>query len=59
MLQILSAKIHHVQKYNRLRFIPKFIFLKARRRDGVESLTILEESEFKVSIDNYNIVPKL
>ena len=32
--------------------IPKFIYLKIRRRDGVESLTILEEGEFKVSIDD-------
>ena len=31
--------------------IPKFIYLKIRRRDGVESLTILEEGEFKVPID--------
>ena len=31
--------------------IPKFIHLKIRRRDGVESLTTLEEGEFKVPID--------
>ena len=31
--------------------IPKFIYLKIRRRDGVESMTILEEGEFKVPID--------
>ena len=31
--------------------IPKFIHLKIRCRDGVESLTILEEGEFKVPID--------
>ena len=31
--------------------IPKFIYLKIRRRDGVEPLTILEEGEFKVAID--------
>ena len=31
--------------------IPKFIHLKIRRRDGVESLTTLEEGEFKVFID--------
>ena len=31
--------------------IPKFIYLKIRRRDGVESLTNLEEGEFKVPID--------
>ena len=31
--------------------IPKFIYLKIRRPDGVESLTTLEEGEFKVSID--------
>ena len=31
--------------------IPKFIYLKIRRRDGIESLTILEEGEFKVPID--------
>ena len=31
--------------------IPTFKHLKIRRRDGVESLTILEEGEFKVPID--------
>ena len=31
--------------------IPKFIYLKFWRRDNVESLTILEEDEFKVPID--------
>ena len=31
--------------------IPKFIYLKIRHRDGVESLTTLEEDEFKVPID--------
>ena len=31
--------------------ILKFIYLKIRRRDGVESLTTLEEGEFKVPID--------
>ena len=31
--------------------IPKFIHIKIRRRDGVESLTTLEEGEFKVPID--------
>ena len=31
--------------------ISKFIYLKIRRRDGVESFTILEEGEFKVPID--------
>ena len=31
--------------------IPKFIHLKIRRRDGVESLTTLEKGEFKVPID--------
>ena len=31
--------------------IPKFKHLKIRRRDGVESLTVLEEGEFKVPID--------
>ena len=31
--------------------IPKFIYLKILRRDGVESLTILEEGEFKVPIE--------
>ena len=41
--------------------IPKCIYLKIRRRDGVESLTTLEEGEFKVPIDgcinqwNFNI----
>ena len=32
--------------------IPKFIYLKIRRRDGFESLTTLEEGEFKVPIDD-------
>ena len=31
--------------------IPKFIYLKIRLWDGVKSLTILEEGEFKVPID--------
>ena len=31
--------------------IPNFKHLKIRRRDGVESLTTLEEGEFKVPID--------
>ena len=31
--------------------IPKFIYLKIRRGDGVESLTTLEEGEFKLPID--------
>ena len=31
--------------------ILKFIYLKIRLRDGVESLTTLEEGEFKVHID--------
>ena len=31
--------------------IPKFIYLKIQRWDGVESLTTLEEGEFKVPID--------
>ena len=31
--------------------IPKYIYVKIRRRDGVESLTTLEEGEFKVPID--------
>ena len=31
--------------------LPNFIYLKIRRRDGVESLTTLEEGEFKVPID--------
>ena len=31
--------------------IPKFIYLKIQRRDGVESVTNLEEGEFKVPID--------
>ena len=31
--------------------IPKFIHLKIRCQDGVESLMILEEGEFKVPID--------
>ena len=31
--------------------IPKFLHLQIRRRDGVESLTVLEEGEFKVPID--------
>ena len=33
--------------------IPKFMHLKIRCRDGVESLTTLEEGEFKVPIDGY------
>ena len=33
--------------------IPKFIYLKIRRQDGVESLATLEEGDFKVSIDGY------
>ena len=32
--------------------IPKFIYLHIRRRDGVESLTTLEDGEFKVPIDS-------
>ena len=31
--------------------IPEFIHLKIRRQNGVESLTTLEEGEFKVLID--------
>ena len=31
--------------------IPKFIYLKIRRQDGVKSLTTLEEGEFTVPID--------
>ena len=31
--------------------IPKFISLKIQSPDGVESLTTLEEGEFKVPID--------
>ena len=31
--------------------IPKFVYLKIWCRHGVESLTILEEGEFKVPID--------
>ena len=31
--------------------IPKFVYLKIQRQDGVKSLTILEEGEFKVPID--------
>ena len=31
--------------------IPKCMHLKIRRRDGVESLTTLEEGEFKVPIN--------
>ena len=30
---------------------PKFIHLKIRRRNDVESLTTLEEGEFKLAID--------
>ena len=53
MLQILfKVKIHHVQKLNGLRLtIPRFIYLKIRRRDGVETLTILQEGELKVPFD--------
>ena len=32
--------------------IPTFMHLKIRRRDGVESLTTLEEGEFKVPINS-------
>ena len=32
---------------------PKFIYLKIRRRDGVQSLTTLEEGYFKAPIDGY------
>ena len=32
--------------------IPKFMHLKIQRWDGVESLTTLEEGEFKVPIDD-------
>ena len=31
--------------------IPKFVHLKNRRQDGVESLTTLKEGEFKVPTD--------
>ena len=31
--------------------IPKFVYLKIWRREGVESLKTLEEGEFKVPID--------
>ena len=31
--------------------IPKRVYLKIRRRDDVESLTFLEEGEFKMPID--------
>ena len=31
---------------------PKFIHLKIRRRDGIESSTTLEEGEFKMPIDD-------
>ena len=33
--------------------ILKSIYLKIRHQDGVESLTTLEEGEFKVPIDSY------
>ena len=36
--------------------IPKFIYLKIRRRMGVESSTTHEEGEFKVPIDGCIIV---
>ena len=32
--------------------IPKLIYLKIRRRDGVKSLMIFEEGEFKLAIDS-------
>ena len=32
--------------------IPKLIYLKIRRRGGVESLMTLEEGEFKLAIDS-------
>ena len=56
-------KIHRAANFSRLRFnmlrnklgegssISKCIHLKIRRRVGVDSLTTLEEGEFKVPID--------
>ena len=37
---------------------PKFLHLKIRRRNGVESLTTLEEGEFKFAIDGCINGPK-
>ena len=39
--------------------ILKFIYLKIRRRDDVESLTTLEEGEFKVPTDGCISVGKV
>ena len=38
---------------------PKFLHLKIRRRNGVESLTTLEEGEFKFAIDGCIKLPML
>ena len=58
-----SFKIHRCLNFIRSRFttsknklgqdspFPKFLHLKIRRRNGVESLTTLEEGEFKFAID--------
>ena len=58
-----SFKIHRCLNLIRSRFttsknklgqdspFPKFLHLKIRRRNGVESLTTLEEGEFKFAID--------
>ena len=58
-----SFKIHRCLNFIRSRFttsknklgqdspFPKFLHLKIRRQNGVESLTTLEEGEFKFAID--------
>ena len=54
MLQILLYKgspCSEIYKLGEDSPIPKFIQLKIRRRDGVESLTTLEEGEYNVPID--------
>ena len=33
--------------------IPKFVYLKIRRRDGIKYLMTLEDGEFKVPIDSW------
>ena len=62
-MHVNSLKIHHSLNFIRWRFttsknwlgedssFPKFIHLEIRRRNSVESLTTLEEGEFKFAID--------
>ena len=53
MLQILLGEDSSCPKIKKGKDSPtlKFIYLKIRRRDGVKSLTTLEEGKFKVPID--------